>query len=217
LKTLRYSLYSITLYLILFIPIIIYNFNGIGDKGLFSDFFKYYFIGFHLRFLLHRLPDALIMFAMIWHNSVLKYLTYMVPSIFILQLFFEKDKHKRLLGYLISVWFIVPLFCFTLYGGPISEYYLLFTVPMVLYILVYLQEKLFQFKFIPSLIILIIFWSIYTFFNTQDQWIKPVNGGLAAQKESTKQAIKNGGKIEYNEGDIKSYLYTTWVEDKKKF
>ena len=168
-------------------------------------------------FLLHRLPDALIQFGMILYNPILRYLTYVIPSIFVLLLFFEKDKQKRLLGYLISVWFVVPWFCFTLYGGPLSEYYFLYTVPMVLYIFVYLQEKLLQFKLIPSLVILIIFWGFYTYFNTQDLWIKPTTGGLASQKSSTKQAIMRGEKIEFNEGDIKSYLYTTWVEDKKRF
>ena len=216
-KTLLYSLLSIPLYVVWFIPNIIYSLTSGGETGLFKDFFQYYYIGFHFRFLLHRLPDALIQFSMILYNPLLKYLQFVLPSIFIVLLFFEKDKQKRLLGYLISVWFIVPLIGFTVYGGSLSEYYLLYTVPMVLYIIVYLQEKILKFTLIPSLLVLLLFWSFYTYQNTKDLWIKPSYGGLTAQKESVKRSIKNGEKIDYNEGDIKAYLYTIWTSDGKRF
>jgi hypothetical protein len=61
-------------------------------------------------------------------------------------------------------------------------------------------------------VVLIVFWSIYLYQNTKDSWIKPSYGGLKEQKESVKVVIKDGGKIEFNVGDIKSYLYLIWTE-----
>lgn len=216
-KTILYSLWSFPLYFVWFVPTIIDSWNGGGDTGVFRDFIKYYYIGFHFRFLLHRLPDALIQFAAILYDPLLKYLTFLLPSLFVVLLVFEKNRKKRILGYLLSLWFVVPLIGFTLYGGPLSEYYFLYSAPMVLYIFVYLQEKLLQFKQIPIIIILILFWSYYTYQNTKDLWIKPNTGGLQKQKNVARQAALINKKIEFNKGDITSYLYAIWKEDGKRF
>ena len=48
---------------------------------------------------------------------------------------YERDKKKKILGYLLSLWFIIPALVFTLYGGMTSDYYVLLNAPMTLYIL----------------------------------------------------------------------------------
>jgi hypothetical protein len=62
---------------------------------------------------------------------------------------------------------------------------------------------------------LIIFWFIFSYFQTKDLWIKDDTGGLKKQKEEVRQRIRENNKINFNEGDIKSYLWQIWVEDKK--
>lgn len=213
-KALKYSLFSIPLYFVWFSPNIFAALTTNADTGLIRDFFKYYYIGFHFRFLLYRLPDALIQFQSILFFPLFTPLKFILPAIFMICILLERDKKTKILGYLISLWFLVPLIGFTTYGGPLSDYYFLYDVPMVLFILVYLQKKLLQIKPLPFFVILLTFWSFYIYYNTKDLWIKPSTGGLVSQKEDVKKIIANGGKIEYNEGDIRAYLYTVYTSHK---
>lgn len=218
-RVLKYSLLSLPLYIVWFIPNILYdlqNFNA--DYYRIRDFLRDYYIGFHLRFMLHRLPDSLIQFGAILNYPPISYLKFIVPVVFLfVALFLGKEKKDRVFAYLISLWFIIPLLGFTIYGGPISDYYFLYSAPMVLFVLWYLQEKLLQLKLKPIYILLIIFWAFYIYYNTKDSWIKPTYGGLRAQKDSVRSEIMSKRKIDYNEGDIRSYLYTIWTEDGERF
>jgi len=143
---------------------------------------------------------------------------YIVPILFILTVvFFEKDKKYRIFAYLCSLWFFVPLIGFTLYGGPISEYYFQYDVPIVIFIFIYLQQKLLQVKYnYPVLVCLLLIWSYYAYQNTKTEWIKPTTGGLKTQKENAYKHVMSGSKIEFNEGDIQSYLYQVMTDQKKK-
>jgi len=215
-KTLKYSLFSIPLYLMWFVPNILDMLHNNSDANLLNDFFKYYYLGFHLQFLLHRLPDAFIQFSNIFYGIPLPSPNLILPALFTLVILFEKNKEKRLQGYLVLLWFIIPLLGFTLYGGPISDYYFIYTVPMVLYILIYLQQKLLRINMLPFLLLLTLFWGFYTYQNTRDLWIKPTSGGLVAKKENVKNLIHHKKKLQYEEGNIESYLYTIWVVDRAK-
>lgn len=218
-RVLKYSILSLPLYIVWFIPNFLYelqNFNA--DYYRIQNFLKDYYIGFHLRFMLHRLPDSLIQFEKIMNYPPVSYLKFIIPLVFLCVAFFlGKEKKDRVFAYLISLWFIIPLIGFTIYGGPISDYYFLYNAPMVLFVLWYLWEKLLQLKFKPIYIILIIFWGLYIYYNTKDSWVKPTYGGLRAQKDSVRKEIINGRKIDYKEGDIRSYLYTIWIKDGKRF
>jgi len=87
---------------------------------------------------------------------------------------------------------------------------------MVLFILIYLQQKLLHIQFVPILLLLTLFWGFSMYQNTKDLWIKPTNGGLDAQKVHVQNLIKHNKKLRYKEGDIETYLYTIWVVDKAK-
>ncbi|HLC94156.1 MAG TPA: hypothetical protein VJH96_01140 [Patescibacteria group bacterium] len=128
---------------------------------------------------------------------------------------YERDKKKKILGYLLSLWFIIPALVFTLYGGMTSDYYVLLNAPMTLYILVYIQEKLLTYKFkIILIVISVAVWSFYIYSNTKHAWIRPSYGGLHEQEDYVRKRIReNGTKIQFNEGDIKSYLYHIWAVD----
>lgn len=217
-KVLKYTLFSIPLYFIWFIPNVIHELqNHSSDLYKIKDFINDYYIGFHFRFMLHRLPDAFIQFSAIINYPPFSYMKYIIPAVFLIVAFLSGQKKDRLFAYLISLWFIIPLILFTLYGGPLSDYYFLSSAPIVLFTIGYLENKLYLLKSLPLYLLLIIFTIIYVFLNTKDSWIKPTEGGLTAQKNSAREKILQGTKIQFNEGDIESYLYTIWVEDGKRF
>lgn len=95
----------------------------------------------------------------------------------------QQKTESRLFAYLISLWFTIPLIGFTLYGGPISDYYFYFSIPMVLFVITYIQQQFLLSRLkIDALIILPILWIVFIYFNTKNHWIKPTEGGLKAQK-----------------------------------
>lgn len=215
------GLASLPFFLIWLIPNVLWDIQSKNSNlHLFQNFLNDYLIkgGFHFRFFLFRLHDAFIQFqTVLSFPHEFKFLKFIIPAIFAIFIIFEKDKKKKHLGYLMSLWFIVPAFMYAFYGGSTSEYYVLINAPMVLYILIYLQGKLLQLKRVPILLLFIAVWSFYIYYNTKDQWIKPVFGGLAKQKHEVREAINQGRKIEYNEGVIESYLYFIWTNDGKRF
>lgn len=217
-KVLKYFLLSIPLYLLWFIPNIVYELqSGNSDYYRMREFLQYYYHGFHFRFLIHRISDSLIIFSSILNYPPFIFMKFVIPLLFLCAAFIFGKKKDRLFGYLISLWFLIPLVGFTLYGGPISDYYFISGVPMVLFVIWYLQERILRLNFKPILILLIIFWVLYIYHNTQFEWVKPTYGGLREQKDLTRNIVRNGGTIEFGEGEIKSYLYRIWVQDGKRF
>ena len=86
---------------------------------------------------------------------------------------------------------------------------------LVIYILVYLQKRILKIKFKPILLTSIIFWACFTYFQSKDLWKKIPDRGLVDQKKAVQNRIYLNEKIEYKEGEIESYLWQIWVEDKK--
>ncbi len=214
----KYALLSLPFYLIWFIPNILYELqNRYANVFRMEDFLNNYFLGFHLRFLLHRIPEVLVQFSTILNYPKFSSTRIVVPLVFILlNIFFERDNKYKLLGYLLLLWFFVPLIGFTLYGGPISEYYLLYDVPIVLFMIVYLHMKLLQTRIKYALIpLMMVFWLLYIYQNTLSFSNRNYNNGLDSQKSAAKKTIREGGVIKYNEGDIQSYLYVIWKNENK--
>jgi len=217
-KVFVYGLISLPLLLIWLIPSVIYDLQSKNTNTiLFNNFLKDYFIdGFHLRFFLYRIHDAFIQLQMILSlPKTYSFIKFIIPGIFLVTLIFEQVKKQKILGYLIFLWFVVPAFGYSFYGGTTSEYYMLMNSLLIVYIVYYLQNKLFKLKFKPTIYLLIVFWSIFTYYQTKDLWIKNQNNGLIRQKEEVRENIRLNNKISFNEGDIKSYLWQIWVEDKK--
>lgn len=214
------GLISLPLFLIWFIPSIAFQIQHRNiDVNLFSSFLKDYWIGgFHLKFFIFRLNDAFIQFQTVLYPSTqIKLFKFIVPAIFFIVLLFEKEAKKKALGYLMLLWFIVPAFVYALYGGTTSEYYVLINMPMVLYIVYSLQDKLInKIPKVMAFFILVVLWSFYVFNNTNDLWVKPKYGGLNRSHDETRLLIKNKEEYRFNEGDIKSYLYFTCKEDGKQ-
>jgi len=215
-KAFVWGIASLPLFFVWFIPNVLYDIQSKNNNiNLFSNFLKDYLIGgFHFRFFLYRLHDAFIQFQMILSlPKTYNFLKFIIPGIFLVTLIFEKARKQKILGYLIFLWFIVPAFGYSFYGGTTSEYYMLMNSLLVIYVIYYLQTKLLKLKFKPMIYLLIIFWSIFTYSQTRNLW----NGtnGLVKQKEEVRERIRQNNKIPFDEGDIKAYLWHIWVEDKK--
>lgn len=216
-KVLIWGIAGLPLLLVWFIPNVLYDIQSKNNNiSLFSNFLKDYLIGgFHFRFFLIRLHDAFIQFQMILSlPKDIKLLKFAVPVIFWITLLFEKNKKDKILGYLISLWFLVPAFGYSFYGGSTSEYYMLMNSLLVIYIVYYLQSRLLKLKFKPMICFLIIFWSLFIFNQIKGFLKQNYNNGLVKQKQEVRERIKQNNKIPYDEGKISAYLWQIWVEDK---
>lgn len=216
-KTILYSLASAPLFFIWFIPTLLYEIQSKNSNiNSFLNFGKDYLIKeFHLRFFIYRLYDSFIQFeTVLTLPKINRYLVLIVPAIYLFFLIFEKDKKKKIFGYLMMLWFVVPSFIYSFYGGTTSEYYMLMTSVFVIYIIWYFFTKIINFK-LKSLIFLLILISVsFIYLQTKGQWVKKEkNNSLKYQKLFVRERIKENNKINFNEGDIKSYLWHIWVED----
>ena len=224
-KALKYSLVGIPLYLVWFVPNIIYEFQNSGVQYLkIKEFLNNYYIGFHLRFMIYRFSNAFIQFETIANFPRIIFLKFIIPfTFFIIAFILSRNKKDKILAYLISLWFIIPLLGFTLYGGPISDYYFLFQVPIVLFIFWYLIEKLLKLKHNIIFVLVIFILSFYIYYNTNGLWVKKPTGlSLKQQKEEVKNLILKGEKLDnksdpYFRDKIEPYLYTIWVENGKRW
>lgn len=209
----KYIVMSIPIFLIFFIPTLFFNFSSNNmEASLLKNFNNYYIQNFHFRFFLYRLPQSLTQFNALLFPLQFAFLKYLIPLMFFLILFFEKDRHKKQLSYLMLPWFIVPPIAFTFYKGEVSDYYFLFHMPLVIYMLFYLQQKLLIFQKPILLPLLLLFWSWYGYENVKATLNLPKNKGIDIQRENAKKQIKENGAIQFNEGDIKAYFYQIWKD-----
>lgn len=209
---------GLSLLIVWLIPIVIYNFQSYQHEYFrYKEFLEIYFLNFHLRWLLHRLPDSLIQLEFLIFFKQLKWLVYVVPAVFLLLLFKEKQPEKKYLGILAGIWWFGVLIAFTFYSGPVSDYYFLLTLPVWFVVFIYLLEKLLSWNKLFLGGILGLFWIIYVIQNTAPHWSKPLEGGLKSQRDEAVVKIRNGEIIPYSEGNILSYFYAIWKEDGKEF
>lgn len=214
-RTLIFALLAIPFFTVWLLPSIIFDYSRHHDNYYrLQGFFRDYYHGLHFRFMLYRLSDSFIQYASLWHFHTPNFIRYLPLSAFlVIAFFFEKDKKIKNLAILTAFWFIVPLVGFTLYAGQISDYYFLPSLFPVIITMIYLQKRLIQIKPKPVILLLSAFWVVYAITSTYPFWTKPTKGGLARQREETKNRIEAGEKLGYIEGDIKAYIYMT-LKDK---
>ncbi len=209
----KYGLYSIPIFIIWFIPLVLLDIEWKGgNTGLLKNLFSDYLIhGFHLQFYLHRLHDAFIMFEKIFiiHHAIAwgKFVPMLVVGLFSLR---DSMKNRKM-NYLLSLWFFVPSIIYAFYGGSTSEYYMLLSAPMVIYMMLYMQKRVFaifqRYKFRKfGLVLITIAWLLYGLRGAEGKWLRKAYGGLNEQRDQVYRMYKGGGTIEYNEGDPKAYL-----------
>jgi len=217
-KLIANILWSIPLFFIWLIPEFIYEIQShYTNAGLFGNFLKDYFInGFHLRFFIYRLHDAFIQYQVILGipKSIWQ-IVFIIPLIYYILVFTSKNKKQKIVAYLISLWFFVPAFFYSFYGGTTSEYYMLFNSVLAIYTVSYILGRLWnlRLKIIRPLVVLMVMY--FFFVQTKGLWYKKESASLAKQKNEVRHRIATNSKIFFNEGDIKSYLWQIWVEDRK--
>lgn len=191
---------------ICFIPNLIHELqSGWGNYYKFREFLKYYYHGFHFRFMLYRLSDSLIMFEVILFFKKLQFLKYLLPLIFwLIFIVLSKKAKQRFIGMVFFFWFFVSLVGFTLYSGPLSDYYFLLTMPFAIYMVAWLTVRL---KPKTLAVFLILFWLFWAYKNISFFGSEQAANALKVQRQETMKAIERGEKIEFREGDVKSYLY----------
>lgn len=214
-KTLKYLVLSVMALGIWFVPNFLYVLEPRSiEYYRLRGFWQDYFLSFHARFLLHRLPDSLIEFEPLISYHPLSLLKYVYPVIFIFLAIGRKIVSSRL--FIISIfWLLGPLVGFTFYGGPISDYYFYLTLPAVL--LIFWKVNLYFLRLFPLRLagIILFIWSVwFVNQNINNIWRKADGEGLALQKQSVRETIKGGGTVHDQEGDIKYYLYIIWTKDK---
>lgn len=208
LKLLYLLITSLPFYIIWFIPTIIdYFVTQHSQYYLVSDFFKYYFVGFHLQFIIYRLPDVLIQFkTLLSLPAVAGYFMLFCLGV----IYFFTTINKKLYIKIIFAWLLSTLFVFGIYGGPISDYYFFFTLPVIFYTFTIFTQEFFRLSKSVSIIMLITFLLYYGFVNLKNDFTTSTSG-LSNQKASVKLQIKEGKTIPFNEGDINSYLYLLYT------
>lgn len=213
----KWSLISLPFFLVWFVPTVVESLMNYNDNYYrFLTFLKTFAMGFHFQFMVYRLPDSLIQFAALLNNKAIESLKYVIPLVFaIVVIFREKKRDTQVFLLLLLMWFLVPLFGFTLFKGHVTDYYYLINFPIAIIIISYLIEKVINLKVLVINVLVFGLLAVYFFTNTSSFWNKPISGGLYKQKFDVLGLIDGGEKVPYLEGDMKSYLYTIWFFDKK--
>lgn len=212
-KTLHYTLISLPLLVVFFIPNLIAEIKagGSSSKSM-ADYLGTYFHGLHLVRVIQLAKDAFIEFEIVLLKAM-KPLKYLLYPLFLLIYCKEKPSRKKLiLGYLMGVWFLVPWFAFSLYSGEITSYYFSLTKPIVLMIIAYLSVKLFEIKNIVPKIIIVSFFVYYSLINIQS-FFGVKSRGLDYQKEMVLEVIERGEVIKFKHGNPGSYLYYIYTRE----
>jgi 4-amino-4-deoxy-L-arabinose transferase-like glycosyltransferase len=208
-KMIPWGLAAVLAFALFFIPNIIHEVqSGLTNYYKFQEFLRCYYHGFHFRFMIYRLKDALIMIDAVLFFGSLKFLKYILPIIFgILFIVFPQNKRSRFIGLVIFFWFLVTLVGFTLYSGPLSDYYFLLTMPLAIYLVSWLTIWVFRLRFKPLAILLVLFWLFWAYRNMATLMTDLPRGGLIKDRQVVIETINKGEKIEFSESMIQSYLY----------
>jgi len=215
-QTLKYALISIPLFLIWLLPNVVAELQSknVHTENLLNYIGTYYH-GFHLKRFLQLAPDAFIQFEPFLFPAI-KILKYALVPIFFLIYINRNVNKSKTLCYLISLWFLVPWIVFSTYKGEISDYYFAINRYMVVAILAYLLNFIFEQKYILLRVTLIVSLSVYAYINIANFFSSGGDGGLKLNRENVNKAIREGKKINFTEGDPESYIYHIYTRKKQK-
>lgn len=212
-KLIKYCIFSLPLFLIWLVPIAI----AVISTSLVQHSANYTSTslhGFHFRRFTQLTGDAFIEFQTFFRVSGIgSYLKFLFLPAFYIIYYLKSGKKSIVFFYLIFLWYIVPWVVFALYSGEISNYYFSINRPISLIIISYLAVRSFQYKNYLMRSALIIFAVYYSFTNLY-LFSERKYDSLYNYRAFVKTAIKNGVKIEYKEGDPKSYLYYIYTRKK---
>lgn len=212
--TVKYVLVSIPLFLIWFLPNFIAELQTKNvHTGNLLIYIGTYYHGFHLTRFLQLAPDAFIQFEPFLF-PVIKVLKYAILPIFFFIYIYQKNNKSKVFCYLVFLWFLVPWIIFSTYKGEISDYYFSINRYIVIAIIAYLLNFMFEQKHILTRGFLIAALSVYAYINMANFFAYHADGGLKQKRENVAKAIREGKIINFTEGDPESYIY--YIYTKKK-
>lgn len=214
-EMLKYSVISIFIVFVWVIPILLSMLNNMQSGLSFMKYGNTYYHGLHLTRVLQLFNDALIQFEKFLSFSSIKNIKFLlIPLFFIVYLYKAVSKEKLLLSYLIVLWFLIPWIIFSTYSGEISDYYFSINKFIALFIIAYIFTKIFEIKNILPKIVLSFFLIYYAVFNITS-FLSSNGSDYQERKQKVLKAVKEGKKIQFQEGVPESYLYYIYTRDKK--
>ena len=126
---------------------------------------------------------------------------------FTLSLVIPRNQKQRTIAFLFLPWFGVPLIGFTIYSGPLSDYYFLLTTPFVIYIIAELIEWALGSKVKYLAAIMVLLWGFSIYQKVIPSLSSKGGEGLQSRKQAVLERISEGEIIPYKRGSIESYLY----------
>lgn len=207
-KMVYYFLLSIPLFLIWFVPNLIYQLQNSSQLSNMSNYLNTYYHGLHLRRFIQLTGDGLIQFNPFLSFEILKPAKILIIPIFLLIFLKEKFSRTRTtMSYMILMFFLVPWLIFSTYRGEISDYYFSINRFIALLIISYLLLKLLSFKNLIVKVAVLIFIAYYSYFNLNITLSYNDEGGLRQRFDKVIPYVESGQKVEFQEGIPESYIY----------
>lgn len=217
----KIGLLSLPLFLIWFVPTLLFNLGQVNDVGRFGEFMSANIIsGFHPRIMARQVIEAFTQWQTIWGwGNAYREARIIIPVIFGIVTYLDKNEYNRRLNILLGLWFVVPAALYALYTGPTSEYYMLLNAPMVVWILMLLVQRLAQLgglwgqRTAVAVVSMALMWFALT--QCHDIWIKPTYAGYWKQRDwAIDRVVRVQEPVAFSEGDLSSYVYALYHEDK---
>ncbi len=214
-ETLKYSLVSLSLFVIFLIPNIIYSFTNKSSNAVIGSYLSTYYHGFHLTRMLQILGDALIQFDPYLIQEKLKQIKVVIIPLFLVSYLFKSFTNERKkLAYLVFLFYMVPWLVFTTYSGEISDYYFIINRFVGLFIISFLIYLFWEVKYKIAKVLVIIFLIAYSINGIKQFLPYKDTGNLYKRSEVAKQAVDQGRRIEFQVGVPESYLYYYFMREK---
>ena len=160
--------------------------------------------------------DAFIQFEKFLTFPFLYSLKFVLFPLFVLAYLFKSVTRGRLIfAYLVFLWFLIPWLVLSTYKGELTDYYFLSNAFIALFVLAYLINRVLEFK--KGILVIPVYACLFLFalVNVKNffEFSHPV--GLSEPRNEVQKAIREGKKIEFTEGDPKSYLYYMYNYQRK--
>lgn len=165
-----------------------------------------------LSFALSRLNDVFFMFEALIHMPELAIMAFIIPILFWIIARNQKESSAQFLSIVSLLVFSTTWISLVFYRNTIFEYYFLITGVfmyfMTSYVFVYfLSCKKYVYKIIAGTVL-----TMLISINLSALGSNWYTSGLRQEKEEILRRIDQGEQIEFNEGEIQSYLYWYYVE-----
>lgn len=216
-NSLKYIFISLPLFLILMLPALLAFLlgNKIGSGAM--QYGNTYFLGVHLRRVMQLTGEAFIQFESFLMLDAIKPLKFILIPLFIfVYLYRNLSKEKIILCYLVLIWFLVPWFIMSTYGGELTDYYFSANRFIALMVISFLLSKLFLSKYLLARIALILLMIYYSIFNLNQFMLFKSGNNLSDERRKVSEAISKGELIEFKEGLAGPYLYYLYTNAKNK-